>query len=181
VERFTRQSAPDSASSTPTASSAASPRPSAKLFDGAPTLGSKLLVLSLIVASIAVTAAFAVNVFKSFSSSSLVKDSQFQAVFLDNGQVYFGHLSDVNDEYIRLTNIYYLQVEQQIQPDQETKGEEAAPQQQISLAKLGNELHGPEDEMFVQRSKVVFWENLKTDGQVTQAIESFVSGDGGDN
>lgn len=143
-------------------------------------MGSKLLVLTLIIASVAVTIALAVNVWRTFNTTNLVKDSQFQAVFLDNGQVYFGHLSNVNSEYVKLTDIYYLQVEQQIQPDQNA-GDNSTPQQQISLAKLGNELHGPEDEMFVLRNKIVFWENLKADGQVTKAIDSFVNGQQSDN
>lgn len=174
MERFTRQPA----SSSESTSQPASPAPASggsnqgKFLDG--TLGSKLLVLSLIVASIGVALALALNVWRSFNTSNLVKDDKYQAVFLDNGQVYFGHLGRVNAEYVRLTDIYYLQVEQQIQPDQ--NADEETPQQQISLAKLGNELHGPEDEMFVLRSKIVFWENLKDDGQVTQAIKNFVSG-----
>lgn len=179
MERFTRQAAPDGATNTQTddpSATAGSGRQPGGMLDGRG--GSKLLVLALILVSVAVILAFAVTIWSSFSSSSLVKEDRYQAVFLDNGQVYFGRLSSVNSEYIRLTDIYYLQVEQQIQPDQDSgdDAEEETPQQQISLAKLGNELHGPEDEMFVLRSKVVFWENLKTDGQVTQAIESFVSG-----
>lgn len=177
MDRFTRQPAPSGTSSTPTTSHtpAVSSGGGSRLLDG--TLGSKVLVLTLIVASIAVTLAFALNIWRSFSASSLVKGDKYQAVFLDNGQVYFGHLDSVNSEYVRLTDIFYLQVEQQIQPDQDSSTDESdTPQQQISLAKLGNELHGPEDEMFVLRSKIVFWENLKDDGQVTQAIKNFKSG-----
>ena len=176
MDRFTRQPASGGSSNTQTASSAPSHSggPShSRFLDG--TMGSKVLVLTLIIASIGVILALGFNAWGSFNTSSLVKDNQYQAVFLDNGQVYFGHLGNVNSEYVRLTDIYYLQVEQQIQPDQNA-GDNAQPQQQISLAKLGNELHGPEDEMFVLRSKIVFWENLKGDGQVTKAINDYVSG-----
>ena len=142
-------------------------------FDS-PTLASKIMVLSLILVSIAVTGTILAGVVKSFSNNDLAHDDQYQAVFLDNGQVYFGLLSDVNKDYIRLTDIFYLQVEQQIQPDQDpTDGSTPQPQQQISLAKLGNELHGPEDEMFINRDKIVFWENLKSSGQVVTAITDF--------
>jgi hypothetical protein len=44
----------------------------------------------------------------------------------------------------------------------------------ISLVKLGCELHGPEDEMLINRSQIVFWENLKEDGQVTQAVAEYI-------
>lgn len=36
--------------------------------------------------------------------------SQYQAVFLTNGQVYFGKISHANSQYVNLTDIYYLQV-----------------------------------------------------------------------
>ena len=104
---------------------------------------------------------------------SVVKKDKYQAVFLDSqdGQVYFGKLSTFNNEYYKLTDIYYVRVEQSqnIQPENSNQ----QPQQNISLAKLGNELHGPEDEMFISRDKVLFWENLKEDGQVVKAIREY--------
>jgi len=107
------------------------------------------------------------------SVDDAVKKDKYQAVFLDSqdGQVYFGKLESYNGMTYRLTDIYYVRVEQRIQPE----GAEAAaqPEQNISLAKLGNELHGPEDEMFISRDKVLFWENLKEDGQVVKAIREF--------
>lgn len=173
MERFSRQpSSPAPAASAPTPSSSQSG--GAKNWLDHPSFASKTLVLTLIAAGLAILLAISSVAWARFNAKSLVAEDRYQAIFLDNGQVYFGKLSSVNGDYIRLTNIYYLQVEQQIQPDQDdpdAKDDEAAPQ--ISLAKLGNELHGPEDEMFILRSKVVFWENLKDDGQVVQAITNF--------
>lgn len=91
----------------------------------------------------------------------------YEAVFLTNGQVYFGRLSNPSQDYVTLTDIYYLQVGPQqgsAQPNQ------PAPQQSITLVKLGNELHGPVDEMHINRSQVLFYEDLKEDGQVVKAI-----------
>ena len=99
-----------------------------------------------------------------------INEDNLQAVFLEGGQVYFGSISELNDNYLRLNNIYYLRVNQQVQPEQE--GQPA--QQDISLVKLGCELHGPEDLMILNRSKVLFWENLKEDGQVTQAVKKYI-------
>lgn len=92
---------------------------------------------------------------------------KWQAVFLANGQVYFGKLSGINRTYVTLSDIYYLQVSQPLQ-----QPAEGAPQQQpnINLIKLGDELHGPENTMYIERSKVLFWENLRNDGRVVQAI-----------
>ncbi len=35
--------------------------------------------------------------------------NKLQAVFLNTGQVYFGHIKSLNDKYFVVTNIYYLQ------------------------------------------------------------------------
>lgn len=99
--------------------------------------------------------------------------SGYQAVFLSNGQVYFGKLSDANDTYVTLKDIYYLQV---VQQQQQLQGQQAAPgqQPQVSLVKLGNELHGPADIMKINRSQVLFYEDLKSDSQVVRAIKDYV-------
>lgn len=176
MERFTRQPG-SNASPTPAAQSAhTTPQSSApKSKDlGTPTMSSKLLVVAVIVVSLALIVALAFGMFK-FGTKSLVDTSKYQAVFLQNGQVYFGHVSNIDNKYVQLKDIFYLQVQQQVQPDQQQAGDTSTPasNQQISLAKLGNELHGPEDLMFISRDQIVFWENLKDDGQVVQAITDY--------
>lgn len=178
MERFTRQPSPTT--NTPTQSVtppvAAPARSGGVARFGEPTLASKVLLVLVILLAISFVAVLGLNAFKG-SAESLVKKDQYQAVFLDNGQVYFGKLDDVNNEYLKLTDIYYLQVNQQVQPEQVEAGQQAPQTQpQISLAKLGNELHGPEDVMFILRAKVTFWENLKNDGQVVKAISDFQTG-----
>ena len=95
--------------------------------------------------------------------------SKFQAVFLNGGQVYFGKVDDLNKNFLKLDNIYYLRVNQQVQPD----GNAGAGQNDISLVKLGCELHGPQDSMVINREQVIFWENLKDDGQVAKAVANY--------
>ena len=101
------------------------------------------------------------------------KDKQ-QAVFLTNGQVYFGKVKEVNKQYMTLSNIYYLNVNQQVQPNQKDASGNSAANNSISLVKLGCELHGPVDQMVINRDQVTFWENLKGDGQVAKAISQWV-------
>lgn len=86
----------------------------------------------------------------------LVKPEQKQALFLNTGQVYFGNLWVYPTGYA-INNIYYLQGEGENQ----------------KLIKLGEEVHGPEDAMFVPRTSVSFWENLRQDGNVSKAIENY--------
>lgn len=98
--------------------------------------------------------------------------SAYQAVFLSNGQVYFGKASNLTSSYVTLRDVYYLQVNQVLQPAQGKKAPE--PQQTLSLAKLGvAELHKPKDEMKINRDHVVFIEDLESDSQVVQAIERY--------
>lgn len=89
----------------------------------------------------------------------------YQAVFLDNDQVYFGKVSRKNSKYLRLTEIYYLQVRQPLQ-NQQPGGAGV----DFSLIKLGNELHGPDDLMEINRDHVLFVEPLADNSRVTQAI-----------
>lgn len=92
---------------------------------------------------------------------------EYQAVFLDNNQVYFGRLASTGLQYARLTEIYYLQVNQALQP----RGQGAQPA--VNLVKLGGELHGPMDEMLINRDHILFYEDLKEDSQVVRAIGEY--------
>ncbi len=87
----------------------------------------------------------------------LVDTGKYQAVFLNGGQVYFGKITDVNDKFISLADIYYLQVNQTVQPDSKKTNNN------FTLTKLGCELHRPQDVMVINQSQVIFWENLKDD------------------
>ncbi len=95
--------------------------------------------------------------------------TEFQAVFLSNGQVYFGKVSNENGNVVTVKDIYYLRVQQAVQP----KAEDDKTQPQVSLVKLGNEIHGPTDEMRINHDHVLFVEDLKADGKVVTAIKNF--------
>lgn len=97
------------------------------------------------------------------------EESGYQAVFLTNGQVYFGKVSDMNDAYATLNDIYYLQV---TNPPLQGEGAQNQ-QQQILLVKLGNELHGPVDEMKINRDQILFVEDMKEESQVMQKIREY--------
>lgn len=100
--------------------------------------------------------------------SEYVDTSKLQAVFLNTGQVYFGDVESMNSRFVVLTNIYYLQ----------TAGGATGDQQQqananVSLVKLGCELHEPYDQMVINRDQITFWENLGDNGQVATAVKTF--------
>lgn len=91
----------------------------------------------------------------------------FQAVFLTNGQVYFGKLYREDSQFPVLRDVYYLQVTQPPQPIQPGQ----TPPTNINLVKLGGELHGPQDEMRINRDQILFVEDMKPDSRVVQAIQ----------
>lgn len=129
-----------------------------------------VLLFSLTVLAIALATLF---YFGGKNEGEFVNKDRVQAVFLTNGQVYFGKVKDVTNQYVDLQDIYYLNSQQQ--PD--TSGTSTTDTQAttFSLVKLGCELHGPIDQMIINREQVSFWENLTDEGKVAKAIEQWRS------
>lgn len=90
-----------------------------------------------------------------------------QAIFLTTGQVYFGYAKNIDGRIIKVKNVYYIKTQDLLQQNSDTSGEK----KKISLVKLGNELHGPTDEIFINRDQVLFIENMRSDSKISQAIE----------
>jgi hypothetical protein len=106
-----------------------------------------------------------------FNENKNINTNEFQAVFLTNGQVYFGKLANLNNKYVTITDVYYLQV--QSNSSLQGASSNTSPNSQVSLVKLGNELHGPEDKMFIANGQMLFWENMKGSSKVVQAIDKY--------
>jgi hypothetical protein len=126
---------------------------------------------ALLLAAVSLFAAFSGNGIK--SEADKINGNQYQAVFLNGGvtsgsvsySTYFGHITKLNDKYAVLNDVYYL-------TDQSSSSSQAAASPQ--LTKLGcQQLHSPEDEMIINRSQIAFWENIKDNGKVVQAIKQF--------
>lgn len=97
-----------------------------------------------------------------------VVPDKYQAVFLNNGQVYFGNIRVLNSQYIDLRNIYYLTQATVKNADGSTSAGD------YSLEKLGcRQIHYPLDQMFINRSQVTFWENLDNNGKIVKSIQEF--------
>lgn len=94
-----------------------------------------------------------------------------QAVFLTNGQVYFGYAKNEKSDPVVLSDVYYLQqVSNSLQTD--TTKDTQTPK--INLIKLGSELHGPKDVLRINREQILFIEDMKSDSKVSQAISEYV-------
>jgi hypothetical protein len=100
--------------------------------------------------------------------SKYVDTGKYQAVFLTNGQVYFGDISTINSDFIRLNNIYYLT------QNTTTANGQTTADGNYTLVKLGcQQIHNPTDEMLISQTQVSFWENLEDKGKVVTSIKEF--------
>jgi len=107
------------------------------------------------------------------NTATAIDASKYQAVFFTNGQVYFGKLKPFNDESMKLTDIYYLQTKTASETDSANPQKTAVSQNDVQIIKLGNEIHGPEDEMIISKYQMLFYENLKPDSKVAESIATF--------
>ncbi len=106
------------------------------------------------------------------SEGSYVQTSKLQAVFLNTGQVYFGNISSLNNNYLVLDNIFYLQTSS-TGSSSSTSSSSSSANTTVSLVKLGCEIHAPLDQMVINRASVTFWENLSPSGQVAKAVTTY--------
>lgn len=131
----------------------------------------KWLVVIVIIAIIIIGGLWLVSKYSKFNILGInTAGKEWHAIFLTNGQVYFGKVGSIKQDVLVLSEIYYLQVTQPLQ----VSGEQPAQQQlqnELALVKLGNELHGPQDEMRINRDHILFTEVLKNDSKVVEAIE----------
>lgn len=104
------------------------------------------------------------------STGSNIDGNKYQAVFFTNGQVYFGKLRPLNSEYMKLTNIYYLQAKSSSSSNPQETDDNGSD---VQLIKLGNEIHGPDDEMIISKDQILFFENLKKNSKVSSSIDKY--------
>ena len=118
-----------------------------------------ITAFSLVVMAVMVGTVILKDFFKydNYNKHDFIDPSTYQAVFLNNDQIYFGRLKSINSDYLILSDVYYVKV-----------GESGAGQ----LLKLGTiEPHGPQDKMIINQDQVLFWENLRLDSQVVKTIQ----------
>jgi hypothetical protein len=94
-----------------------------------------------------------------YPSIAIDRSSPMHAVFLTNGQAFFGHISGISRGSINLDDVYYIQT--QVNPQtQERKN---------ILLRRGKEWHGP-TEMAINVQSVLLIEPVGTDSEVAKLI-----------
>jgi hypothetical protein len=97
------------------------------------------------------------------SSFPSVAAGKWQAVFLSNNQVYFGKLANESASYVTLSDVYYLRTAGDLDNQSASN---------LNLIKLGGEVHGPENTIYIPKSSILFFENMKDNSRVVQTIIS---------
>ena len=152
------------------------PAPTAKVATPSskkPSSKKRFIKIAAVAVAVILLVAAAWFAFTRFGGATTIDSKKYQAVFFTNGQVYFGKLSKVNGDYMRLENVYYLQNKTEATDEASPQSASAQNASDVELIKLGNEIHGPEDEMLISKDQVLFFENLKPAGTVSQTITNF--------
>lgn len=101
--------------------------------------------------------------------SKYLKTSKYQAVFLSNGQVYFGQVEALSRSNVVLKDVFYL-----TQNSTSSTSSTTSSNTDYTLVKLGcQQIHYPDDQMVVSRDQITFWENLSDEGKVVKSIKEF--------
>lgn len=95
----------------------------------------------------------------------MVDHSKYQVVYMANGQAYFGKLKNTMGEYLVIETPYTAQA---VESADKTK----ATENTTTLLKVSAQVYGPEESIAIKSSQVLFWQNLRSDSKVSQAIAS---------
>lgn len=98
-------------------------------------------------------------------NDQVVMNDRYQVVYLLSGQVYFGKLQNTSGDYLTLKNVYTLQSEAPADAAADNANE-------TNILQVSRQVYGPEDSMAIRADQVQFWQNLRTDSKVAEAIKS---------
>lgn len=96
-----------------------------------------------------------------------IDTSKYQIVYLVNGQAYFGKLQNTSGDFLVVKSAYIAQSVEatNIESDDKTAN-------QTTLLKVTDQVYGPQDSIAIKSSQVAFWQNLRDDSKVVQAIKA---------
>lgn len=107
--------------------------------------------------------------FNHFTGAESGKTSGWKAIYLNNGQVYFGHVNKGLGSFVTISDVYYLPIQKQadLMPGREISDQGT----QIVLTKLGSALPNPTNQLRINRNSVVMIEDLRNDSKIVDAIK----------
>jgi hypothetical protein len=94
-----------------------------------------------------------------------IDHNRYQAVFLEDGKIFFGKLENLDGPYITLNNAYQAR-------STEADKDNTTNSSYVRLARLADDTaYSPDGSISIQSSKILYWQNLKTDSKVSQLID----------
>ncbi|MFC1597984.1 hypothetical protein ACFL2M_00430 [Patescibacteria group bacterium] len=127
-----------------------------------------LLLIPYILITLAIILFGAKMYIYEYRVNQAMPEDTYQAVFLTNGQVYFGHLKTLNRSVYQLTDVYYLKQGQTANTTADTQADT-----QFSVVSLGEEIHQPTQSIYINQDQMLFWENLQTNSRILDAINQY--------
>ena len=103
------------------------------------------------------------------SNSSAPSSSDYVAVYMENSKVYFGKMEGADSDEPKLTDVFTLNVN-----TSQAEGSDA-PQTDFELVKMTDQFQSPTDLLVLSRNKILYWEPLKDDSRVVEAIGKYNS------
>ncbi|MFA5015030.1 MAG: hypothetical protein WC549_05765 [Actinomycetota bacterium] len=95
------------------------------------------------------------------------KDS-YQVVFLTSGQAYFGKITEITNEYVKVKDAFSIKVQQAQAGEDST-----ATQSEIKLLSIEDEFYQPEGYMLIEKSAILFIEELKDSSSIIGIMENY--------
>ena len=88
---------------------------------------------------------------------------------MENSKVYFGKMEGADSDEPKLTDVFTLNVN-----TTQAEGSDT-PQTDFELVKMTDQFQSPTDLLVLSRNKILYWEPLKDDSRVVEAIGKYNS------
>jgi hypothetical protein len=91
--------------------------------------------------------------------------TKWSAVVLSDGEVFFGHMKQVTADHLELVNVFYVQ-----KPSTPSTGTPTSQAPTQILGFVSTQAQCPEDDLSINRSLVLYWEDLQDGSFVAQKL-----------
>lgn len=119
----------------------------------------KFLIITALIVLLFIGLGIWVGSYLSSQQSNPSGPSEYSAVYLSTGDIYYGVLSWFPLPHLK--NVWLLQ-----------RSVDQNNQQQLGIAPFNRAFWGPVDEIYLNPKQVIFWTRLRNDSQVLKAIQN---------
>jgi len=120
-----------------------------------------IAVVLIVVIEFAVAAIFSIGQFAPKASTT------WSAVFLNDNEIFFGHIKTSDSHQLELTNVYYLQ---RTQPPQGTQ----APAQLSINSLVTSQIQCPQDDITLDRVNILYTQDLQNSSFVVNTLNTLI-------